>query len=323
MLCKWKPMAATAALLLALSAATAPAAAAADTPAGSGSVDAQALSAIEALIEASRHDAAIARLEDIIDRHPDAPEPRFLLGNAYTGARRFDAAIEVFSQIARDNPDRPEPYNNLAVIFVEQGRLEEARTALLTAARVQPGYAQALDNLGDVYAMLSEEAYARARAIRNADAQAGADAARTPGGALAVAATGTDPDDATADSRRQLPPLLAAAERDAVNTAVDTWALSWAAQDVEGYLNAYADDYRPPSGESHEQWRALRRERLRRPAYIDVQLADRRLSRVDSDVVEVRFRQHYRSDSYSDFSDKRLLLRRQAGEWKIALEESL
>ena len=283
---------------------------------------AEHLAEIERLTASGRPGEAVARLEALVEAAPDDPEPRFLLGNALTAAGRYDDAIDVYVQLTRDFPGRPEPHNNLAVIFVEQGRLEEARTALLAAARLRPGYARAQDNLGDLYLLMAEAAYARATEIRQAT-EAPTEEEPPPDaiGGTAVAAPSVAPAEAAEPvDRRQPPPVFALAERRAVLAAVEAWRRAWSAQDVEAYLDAYAPGYRPAGGGTHDAWRALRRDRLSRPEWIEVQLDGMEFLEAAPTRAVVAFDQAYRASNYSDVTSKRLVLERLAGGWRIVEE---
>jgi ketosteroid isomerase-like protein len=285
---------------------------------------AESLGEVERLTAAGRHDEAVERLDALVEATPEDPAPRFLLGNVLTAAGRYADAIDVYVQLTRDFPGRPEPHNNLAVIFVEQGRLEEARTALLAAARLRPGYARAQDNLGDLYRLMAEAAYARANEIRAStepaadgrdEPHAGAGLPASDGGAEIAAAP--DPAD-----RRQPPPVFALAERRAVLAAVEAWRAAWSARDVGGYLDAYAPDYRPDADTTSEAWRGLRRDRLTRPEWIEVELHAIELAETGPARAVVTFEQAYRASNYSDSVSKRLVLARSAGRWRIVEEAS-
>lgn len=108
----------------------------------------------------------------------------------------------------------------------------------------------------------------------------------------------------------------------AVRQAVDRWAAAWAAQDVDDYLSSYVDDY-APSGRSHEEWRAQRRDRLQRPSVIEVGIEGFAVEPgADASSARASFVQRYRSDQYRDVVRKSLELERQKGAWKIRSERS-
>ncbi len=111
-----------------------------------------------------------------------------------------------------------------------------------------------------------------------------------------------------------------AATIQAVADALEGWRRAWSAQDVDAYLRHYADDFRPVSGLSHEQWVAQRRVRLTRPRFIEVTLSDLRIEPVSDDRVITTFRQRYRSNLIDDTVRKRLVWHRRDGRWVIVQE---
>ena len=118
-----------------------------------------------------RHAKAGELLGSFLERNPDHPQGRLVLGilNARTG--RVSDAIDVFRALLEDHPDMYEPYNNLAVLYAVQGRLDEARETLLAALEHHPS-AVLFENLGDVYTDLARRAYLRARSMKRADGEA-------------------------------------------------------------------------------------------------------------------------------------------------------
>ncbi|RMH21980.1 MAG: hypothetical protein D6696_04545 [Acidobacteria bacterium] len=104
---------------------------------------------------------------------------------------------------------------------------------------------------------------------------------------------------------------------------VRAWAAAWSAQRVDDYLSFYARDFRPPGGLTRTAWEEQRRQRLRRPRFIDVVLDDLQASIVGIDRAEATFVQRYRSDAYQDVTRKRLRLIWEDDDWRILAEEVL
>ena len=104
--------------------------------------------------------------------------------------------------------------------------------------------------------------------------------------------------------------------------AIDAWAAAWSAQDVSGYLAAYAADFTVPGKQSRHAWEGLRRSRLTRPRSIELRIAYEKFEMVEADVAEVWFRQTYRSNLYNDVTAKVLQLKREEGQWRILSEGS-
>lgn len=120
------------------------------------------------------------------------------------------------------------------------------------------------------------------------------------------------------------PPVNAAqqAEEQAAIAALKAWAQAWAAKDVNRYLTFYAPAFRTPKGESRSAWESSRRVRIDKPGQIEVEILQPVAKTITKDQVEIRFRQRYRSSTFSANSAKSVLMTRQAGKWQI-LEESV
>ena len=142
------------------------------------------------LITQQRHDEAREVLDVLLERDPDAPDVRLLLGILQAREGNFIAAVSVFEGLRSDFPDMFEAHNNLAVLYAELGRLEDARGALIAALELRTD-AVVYTNLGDVYTRLAQRAYARARQL-----SAEPDAASQPG---TTAEPGSEPPAQPAD----------------------------------------------------------------------------------------------------------------------------
>ena len=132
-----------------------------------------------------------------------------------------------------------------------------------------------------------------------------------------LAGPGSDsgPKTASRGHRKQAKPVAAV-----LRTPVELWAQAWADQDVERYLGAYAPGFRPPQGNSREEWEMLRRERVTEPKNIQVSVSEMNVLRRNDGRAAVTFRQDYRSDRYQDSVRKRLELVQDGERWLIAEE---
>ncbi len=103
---------------------------------------------------------------------------------------------------------------------------------------------------------------------------------------------------------------------------VDLWAAAWSDQNVPQYIANYSEDFAVPGRQSRRNWEALRRTRIKRPGHIDLNITYQRFELVDTNIVDVFFRQAYRSNTYSDLTDKALRLRKEGTDWKVLIERS-
>lgn len=102
---------------------------------------------------------------------------------------------------------------------------------------------------------------------------------------------------------------------------IDLWAAAWSEQNVPQYLDYYASEF-DPGDMSRAAWENLRRRRLARPAYIELDLSFEDFELVEPNVVDVTFKQVYRSDVYADETTKTLTLTREGPFWRILREET-
>jgi hypothetical protein len=110
--------------------------------------------------------------------------------------------------------------------------------------------------------------------------------------------------------------------KDGLIETVDLWAAAWSDQNVPQYIANYSEDFAVPGRQSRRNWEALRRTRIKRPGHISLDITYQRFELVDTNVVDVFFRQAYRSNTYSDLTDKVLRLRKEDTDWKILVERS-
>lgn len=304
-----------------------------------------------ALMAQGQYAQALQKLDQHLAKNPQDAEARFSRGIALTKLNRTGDAMKVFTDLTRDYPQLPEPYNNLAVLYAQQGDYEKARDALEAALATHPSYATAHENLGDIYSALAGASYNRAikldpsntavRAKLNLISQVENPGSSTsaPSKAAAAPAPTAKPaaqTPAPAVSNAVVPAATAPApnKADASDTSVDaatsaavagllgSWTQAWSSKDAAAYLALYADDFAPEGGQLRAAWAEQRRDRILKPAHIEVSINNSKIVRLGEDKVRVNFRQHYVSDSYSDNVNKILELKQVNGVWKITREYS-
>jgi len=113
----------------------------------------------------------------------------------------------------------------------------------------------------------------------------------------------------------------AAAEKESILNAVESWARAWSAQDVAGYLAHYASDFNPPGSQTRKAWMEERQARIAGKGRIKVSIDAPQVS-AEGNTATVRFRQSYVSDRLSATSRKTLELERQRGKWLIKQERT-
>lgn len=116
---------------------------------------------------------------------------------------------------------------------------------------------------------------------------------------------------------------LTAAEKTKILGLIQGWVWSWENQNIAAYLSHYSSDFDPGSGRTREEWRAIRKKRLAKPEWIEVELDGLLLSSIGLSRAQVQMTQIYRSDFYGDQTLKVLGLIREGDSWKICEERAL
>jgi hypothetical protein len=302
---------------------------------------------------------ALQRIDAYLASNPRDVRMRFQKGLLLTDRGSIPEAIVTFTALTRDHPDIPEPYNNLAVLHASRGDYDQARAALENAIRLNPNYAMAYENLGDIHAKLASRAYEKSRDLDRSNTvsqtkidvikglfvgQAGASAAKgdarkpepakvatapaskTEAAPPAASAKGKAADEAKPAAQPSAAPAsAAAASTDGTAEVVATvkrWAEAWTKQDASAYLAFYAPEFKIPGGEPRERWEATRRSRIEKPRRIEVTVGDPKVSAIDKNRAEVSFRQHYRSESINERSNKTMVLTKNDRNWLIVEEQA-
>ncbi|MDA0978731.1 MAG: hypothetical protein O3B72_09250 [Proteobacteria bacterium] len=103
---------------------------------------------------------------------------------------------------------------------------------------------------------------------------------------------------------------------------IQLWAAAWQDQNVVQYLENYAEEFVVPGRLSRRNWEAQRRTSLKRPSFIKLDIEFQRFDLVEPNIVDVFFRQAYRSNTYSDLTDKVLRMKKAGPDWKTLIERS-
>ena len=282
------------------------------------------------LLKAGQRDQALERVNRVLAQKSGDPQARFLKGLILTEQGSTKEAIDIFTKLTQDYPNLPEPYNNLAVIYASQGQYEKARAALEQSIRTHPSYATAYENLGDVYAKLASQAYDKALQLdsSNTGAQNKLSLVRELVGRptqIAAAKPAETPKPAATPAPEkpaaETPAAAANASADVIK-AVNAWAQAWSKKDVDGYLAAYAKDFKTPGNEARADWEKGRRSRIEAPKLIAVGVESAKVTMQGDNQAAVTFRQNYRSDKLKTSSRKTLVMVKSDGGWKIQEEKA-
>jgi len=103
-------------------------------------------------------------------------------------------------------------------------------------------------------------------------------------------------------------------------TLLTGWSEAWSQQRIEDYLGYYSAQFVSPGQLDFAAWQRQRRQRLRRPQFVEVAVAILDVEMMSEDRATLRFLQRYRSDRYRDVVTKTLVLVREGDDWKILRE---
>lgn len=322
-----------------------------------GTAYADDMAVVSRLVREQQYPQALKEVDMYLLTHSQNARAMFLKGVILGRQERKKEAIVIFSELIQKHPELPEPYNNLAVLYAEQGQYEKARQTLDMAMRTHPSYSVAYENLGGVYAKMASDAYDKALQVERGPAHPLPHLAMLddmqpspasgfvkplppPKTALAVPPPAPAPAPPAKPKPLASPPIAAPVVKSAENKpvpvvpanvavnsqkavidVVSAWAAAWSAKDVKAYLAFYAEDFKTPNGESRAEWAAGRKERVSKPVSIKVQVLNP-IVHIQGDRATVVFKQSYRAGDIVKRTSKTLHLRQAAGKWLIVGEEA-
>jgi hypothetical protein len=107
-----------------------------------------------------------------------------------------------------------------------------------------------------------------------------------------------------------------------INEFLRLWKGAWEGSagpqgDMEKYISLYSEDF-SARGMNRAQWKVDKTAKNRRKEWIRIELSEIRISDADSNgILRVSFMQDYKSSNFSVVVQKTLVLRKEAGQWKI------
>lgn len=301
---------------------------------------------LQAASEAGSGDlkGAEARYLALISQSPKLPEAYNNLAALYARQGRLDEAMELLEQAMKTNESYATVYANLRNIYYEMSRTAYARALQMEQRKDGPALQPILTVAAAPQPVVVPEQVASEVVTAQTETE---EAPLQPPEAVNVALVAVEgvvpqplpvpetvvevAEEADVNMTAKAIPeavMDAAVEAGAPSQAaiiamLNRWATDWAGQQVEGYLDAYAEAFQPGQGMAREQWEAQRRQRLARPESIEVQLGDFDIQFRGDDRASVTLVQYYRSERYSDTVRKRFQLIRTGDSWKILTEKTI
>ncbi len=117
-------------------------------------------------------------------------------------------------------------------------------------------------------------------------------------------------------------------EKSDVIALIERWSGAWQQQNIDEYFSMYSYGYSADKYMSSKEWRKWRTARLKKPLWISIEIgpvavkrgSEGQLKKEFNKELHATFWQLYRSAGYQDDTLKTLVLRKEAGTWKIAGE---
>lgn len=294
------------------------------------------------LAETEKRDEAIKVFTDLTEKYPNLPAPYNNLAVLYAYQGQYDKARTALESAIRTHPSYATAHENLGDIYARMASEAYGRALQLDTSNTRAKSKLALikDLLpapGQVSAKETTASAAPAAKVESRPASKPAEPTKVTDNSKAndssklaeskpVEASASKVAEATPAAKEAAKPAKASeaaapsASEQAIRDAVTHWAQAWASQNVEQYLASYAKDFKTPGGESRSHWENTRRERINKPARIEVSLSNVQLQIENEHQAKVRFTQFYHAGSLSQRTSKQLIMVQQQGHWLIQQE---
>lgn len=128
----------------------------------SASVDASSIATVQSLIEKAEYKTALRETNRLIASGREEPQIVFLKGVILQQTGDSSAAVSIYQELIDKHPDYPEPYNNLALHYAQRGDFDQAIVILEKSIESHPSIAIAYQNLTAIYNRMASEAYRKA-----------------------------------------------------------------------------------------------------------------------------------------------------------------
>lgn len=261
--------------------------------------------------------------------YPKLPEPYNNLAVLYASQGQYDKAKVALESAIRTHPSYSTAHENLGDIYAKM-----ASQAYGKALQLDKGNAAAQTKL----AMIKDLFTGRSKEIQTASAQPPSDtsaqtqektAGKTPEKVSEKAPEKTLPEapeksvpEKTPIAEKPAPEESAVtSDSDEVIKTVNAWAKAWSDKDTATYLKFYASDFDTPRGMSRSAWEKSRRERIGKPKFINVEIANPKVSFPGATHAKVSFKQSYHSDAIKSTTNKTLEMTKTGGKWLIQQEQ--
>ncbi len=287
----------------------------------------------QALSRLGKVNAAIQLYQSILQSKPTQPELYNNLAALYARQGKLDLARQTLDKGMATNEQYKTLYDNLSAIYVEMARgayskalkpgvqakatqLKTLNVALRPATPAQNPLAASVVTMASTGEKAKPASTVKPRQDKVSTAET-TSASKHSDNVVAsvrpVAKVKNEIESKQSDVN---------ASKDEVINALQSWAAAWSAQAVDLYLSFYGKDFKPAKL-SKEVWAVQRRERIRKPRWVNVRLKDFEVKPQQKDKMIVQLVQDYRADNYRDKTKKQFIMQRTADGWRILSEKSV
>lgn len=281
------------------------------------------------LAEQGKSADAIRIFSDLTTQHPELPEPHNNLAVLYAEQGQYEKARRALELAIKTHPSYATAHENLGDVYAKMAT--DAYDKALQLDRNNPSTQTKLSMVKELFsgaprpqaAVAKVDVPVRTTVVPVAVALVKAPVVATEQPKPPVAETRKPPKetkeavDAPAVPDKQ---ALTEAQSSAVEETVRGWAKAWSAQDVAGYLGYYGAGFKVLGGESRQAWEKSRRERIKAPASIRVELSAIKVRMGDDGRATASFRQSYRAGTVAKRTSKSLVLKKGGSKWYIEQE---
>jgi len=117
---------------------------------------------LQLLIDQNTYSLAATTGANILIDEPGNARVKFLTAYAYQMDKQTKRAKNLYKNLIQEHPELPEPRNNLAMIYLNNGNSEKASQLLIDALNTNVSYSTAYNNLGLIYQSIASTTYRQA-----------------------------------------------------------------------------------------------------------------------------------------------------------------
>jgi tetratricopeptide (TPR) repeat protein len=304
------------------------------------------------LTELNRRGDAIKVFTTLTEDYPELPEPYNNLAVLYAAQGQYDQAKNSLEMAIRTHPSYATAHENLGDIYAKMA--SQSYDKALQLDKSNTSAQTKLSLIRDLFSPTRSQETVKTKAGKPAAPEhAVAVAKAEPPAEPAKPVTATKPAETTkpveastpteaakpvetakpaaaevATTSVKAPEKAAAPTSDkaaakfkaAIESTLHAWAKAWSRKDADAYLAFYGANYQVPGGHERAAWETERRDRIKRPRFIKIELSDIQVA-IEGQTARVSFVQRYKSNTYKDREKKSMTLEKQGETWKI-VEES-